>query len=87
MSEEKALDLLGKWFGSREFLVGQMTNAQVDEVAELLGIRVPELRMKVGRWLSNSRLEYELDTNKTSRLVVVSRADGPKAAVYQVQEI
>ena len=87
MSGEEAVVLLSKWFGSREFLVGQMTDSQMDEVAESLGIRAPELRMKVGRWLSNNCLECELYTKKTLRLVVVCRADGSKAAIYQVKEI
>ena len=86
MAREEALVLLRMWFGSREFLVRQMTDAQIEEVAESLGIREPELRSKVGRWFSNRRLECELGTNKRLSLVVVSQAAGGTPAVYQVQE-
>ena len=85
MSQRQALEVLAAWFGDREFLVWQITDTQLEEIAELLSIRAPELRMKVGRWLSNNRLECVLGADKALRLVVVSRADGSKAAVYQVQ--
>ncbi len=81
-----ALDLLRRWFGNKEFLVSEMTDSQVDALAESLSIRPPELRSKVGRRLSNRRLECELSSGKVLRLVVVRPADGGIPAVYQLQE-
>ena len=80
----EAVERLWQWFGGREFLVAQLNDGQIEEIANLLGIRPPELRSKVGRRLSNGMLWSERG-NRGLRLAVVSRASGSLAAVYQVQ--
>ena len=80
----EAVERLWQWFGNREFVVAQLNDGQIEEIANLLEIRPPELRSKVGRRLSNGMLWSE-GGNRSLRLAVVSRASGSLAAVYQVQ--
>ena len=90
MSDREALDLLMQWFGSKEFLVSDMTHDRVEELALLLGIEVSGsgVRGKVGRRLSKGHgLRYVTPTGKRFSLVVVKRAAGSIPAVYQVQQI
>ena len=76
---------LREWFGGRQFLVADLNDSQVEEIASILNIYPPELRSKVGRRLSRATLSATL-ANRTLSLSVVSRADGPHAAIYQIQE-
>lgn len=77
---------LRTWFGEKEFKIADLNDTQIEEIAELLNIRPPELRAKVGRRLSNKRLSSH-HGNQTLSLSVKARADGTQAAIYQIKEI
>ena len=91
MDKDEGVRTLASWFGTREFRIKDIEDEdRLWEIAELIG----NTRGSHGRRSFLGKRLREMDGyscaasgNRRLRLVVKERADGSKAAVYQVQEI
>ena len=89
MTAQAAVEALTDWFGTREFMIRDMSPDRVEEFLTLGGLLhlsdSPKIsqRAQIGRWIKE-RAEWNFSASgKTIRLIVVDNGDRSRAATYR----